>query len=122
MADTSLNFVYSIVPLDYSPIFAVRQGVKIRFFQKKHFFVASGFSITENCEKHTVYNLPNIRYNSNTKNVSKFRLIELFAQSLSSRGAEGDVAISRLFPVPLFLEIATPCYARLAMTAWQIGI
>ena len=48
---------------------------------------------------------------------NKFRFIALFPQSLSSRGAEGDVAISRLFPVPLFLEIATPCYARLAMTA-----
>ena len=52
-----------------------------------------------------------------TPKLFKFRFVGLFAQSLSSRGAEGDVAISRLFPVPLFLEIAPQGYFG-ALCAW----
>jgi len=53
--------------LDYSPLFGFRQGVFTNYFKKMRLFVVTGISIPEIPQKHTVYNLQNIRYNTKIK-------------------------------------------------------
>ena len=60
--------------LNYIPLLGKRQGVKRKNFQKKQVFVAAMLIIPGKEQKDTVYNLPNLRYNSIIK---KYRQIPI---------------------------------------------
>ena len=55
------------MPLNYSLVCPIRQGVFEKIFEKMQLFVAASLIVPEKVQKHTVYNLPKVRYNTKIK-------------------------------------------------------